>query len=62
LFNVESVEAELAPAPTSNRVFIFLPQRAAELEEVQRQFPGGSRQFVNGQYASPLFITYTVSP
>ncbi len=61
LFNVETAQAELAPAPTANRVFLFLPQREAELAEVQRQFPGGSRQFVNGQYAAPLFIAYTVT-
>ncbi len=62
LFNVESPGAELAPAATANRVFIFLPQREAELAEVQRDFPGGSRQSINGHYASPLFITYAVSP
>lgn len=61
LFNVESPEAELAPAATTNRVFIFLPQREAELAKVERQFPSGSRQLINGYYASPLFIIYSVN-
>ena len=62
LFNVESAEATLPPAPTANQLFIFLPQREAELAEVQRQFPGGERQQFNGQYASPLFTIYKFQP
>jgi hypothetical protein len=62
LFNVESAEAALPPAPTANQLFIFLPQREAELAEVQRQFPEGERQQVNGHYASPLFTIYKVQP
>jgi hypothetical protein len=58
LFNVESPEAELAAAATTNQIFIFLPQREAELAAVESQFPGGQRSQVNGYYASPLFIVY----
>lgn len=58
LFNVESIEAQLAPAPTANQIFIFLPQREAELAAVQAQFPGGERKQFDGYYASPLFIVY----
>jgi hypothetical protein len=62
LFNVELPETPLAPAPTANQLFIFLPQRAAELAGVQRQFPGGTSQQVNGHYASPLFTIYQFQP
>ena len=58
LFNVESPEAERAAAATPNQIFIFLPQREAELAAVESQYPGGQRSQVNGYYASPLFIVY----
>ena len=59
-FNVDSAEATLPPAPTQNKVFIFLPQRIEEMTAVQQQFPGGTTVRVDGQYAAPLF-TYYVS-
>ena len=60
LFNVESFDSPLPPAPTGNQIFIFLPQREMELTAVAAQFPDGTRQQVNGYYASPLFISYQV--
>lgn len=60
LFNVESPDAALPDAPTDNLVFIFLPQREVELAAIQNQYPGGSRQTIDGYYATPLFITYEV--
>ncbi|WP_420642914.1 methyltransferase domain-containing protein [Candidatus Leptofilum sp.] len=62
LFNVESAEAERPLAPTTNQIFIFLPQRAAELVTVAAQFPGGSQQQIDGQYAAPLFTIYKFQP
>ena len=59
-FNVDSAESALPPAPTQNKVFIFLPQRLEEMTAVQQQFPGGTTVRVDGQYAAPLF-TYYVS-
>ena len=58
LFNVETPDSQLPPAPTADQIFIFLPQREAELAAIQTQFPGGKRQQFNGYYASPLFIVY----
>jgi hypothetical protein len=62
LFNVESAGAPLIPAPTTNQLFIFLPQRESEMADVQQQFPGGNWQQVNGYYASPLFTIYQFQP
>ncbi|MCP4415708.1 MAG: methyltransferase domain-containing protein, partial [Chloroflexi bacterium] len=60
LFNVESADAQLAPATTANNIFVFLPQRVEELTAVQTQFPTGQRREIDGYYASPLFILYEV--
>ncbi|MCA9897453.1 MAG: methyltransferase domain-containing protein [Anaerolineales bacterium] len=62
LFNVDSPESERAPAPTANQIFIFLPQRQAELVAVEQAFPGGTSQQVNGRYAAPLFTVYQYQP
>ena len=60
LFNVDSIDSPLPPAPTENQIFIFLPQRQGELETIATKFPNGERQQVNGFYASPLFISYEI--
>ncbi|HUM71279.1 MAG TPA: hypothetical protein PLK31_20825, partial [Chloroflexota bacterium] len=55
--------AEPLPAvgtPAPNRVFVFLPERAADLTAVQQQYPGGVVESVDGRYRSPLFFTYTL--
>jgi hypothetical protein len=62
LFNVESPGQLLPPAPTNNQIFVFLPQREAELAAIETQFPGGTRQQFNGQYAAPLFTVYQRQP
>jgi hypothetical protein len=62
LFNVDEAETELPPAPSTNQIFIFLPQREVELATVAAQFPGGTRQQINGHYATPLFTIYQFQP
>ncbi|MCA9917856.1 MAG: methyltransferase domain-containing protein [Anaerolineales bacterium] len=62
LFNVDSPEAERPLAATTNQIFIFLPQRQAELVAVEQAFPGGTSRQVNGRYATPLFIVYQYQP
>ncbi|MEM7115556.1 MAG: glycosyltransferase family 39 protein [Chloroflexota bacterium] len=59
LFDVET-GAELQPAPTASRIFIFLPERAGEVSSVQTQFPNGELSFIPGAYADPLFTVYEV--
>ncbi|MFZ1396869.1 MAG: methyltransferase domain-containing protein [Candidatus Promineifilaceae bacterium] len=61
LFNVALAE-ERPFAPTPNQIFIFLPQRQAEMRDVEQQHPGGSWQQVNGRYAAPLFTVYQFQP
>lgn len=60
LFDVETADAALQPAPTTSRVFIFLPERSGEISSVQTQFPDGNLTFVSGAYADPLFTVYEV--
>lgn len=62
LFNVGMDETTVPPAPTENRVFIFLPQREEELDEIMRQYPNGTQESVDGQYTSPLFTLYKFQP
>ncbi|WP_420631548.1 methyltransferase domain-containing protein [Candidatus Leptofilum sp.] len=62
LFNVESAEALLPQASTANQIFIFLPQRAAELPSVAAQFPDGTQKQIDGSYAAPLFTIYEFKP
>ncbi|MCA9945535.1 MAG: hypothetical protein KC449_18755, partial [Anaerolineales bacterium] len=61
-FNVETADSQLASAPTTDRLFIFLPQRQGEMTLVQQQFPNGTFQHVNGYYAAPLFTVYLFEP
>ena len=62
LFNVEPTESERPLALTAHQIFLFLPQRQAELATVEQQYPGGSLQQINGQYATPLFTVYQFQP
>jgi len=59
LFDVEP-NGERHAAPTSNQLYIFLPERADELTQIQTQFPGGEVQTFAGYYADPLFSVYEV--
>ncbi len=60
LFDVNPPENELAPAPTPNRTFIFLPERSNELEKIRGMFPNGRLQTIAGFHADPLFFVYEV--
>jgi hypothetical protein len=61
LFDVITSEDKLPVASTTNRVFIFLPERMNELDAVEAAYPGGRETAVAGFYANPLFIAYEVS-
>jgi hypothetical protein len=60
LFDVPEAGAELPPADTPNRVFIFLPERANERTAVEEAYPGGQIRSLSGFYANPLFYAYEV--
>ncbi|KAA3664363.1 MAG: methyltransferase domain-containing protein [Chloroflexi bacterium] len=59
LFDVEP-DGELPDSLTTNQLYIFLPERAAEMTQIQAQFPGGETQSFAGYYADPLFYVYEV--
>ncbi|MCP5096421.1 MAG: methyltransferase domain-containing protein [Chloroflexi bacterium] len=59
LFDME--EAAAPPTPTSaNQVYIFLPERAGELDIVQTAYPDGETQLIAGYYGDPLYYVYEV--
>lgn len=63
LFNVSPPpDAALPPvqsaAPAAQITFLFLPERYAELTQVQQAYPGGQLRRVAGEYADPLFYIY----
>lgn len=53
--------AQIMPPPDGKRpLFIFLPEREAELAVVQQRFPGGTVERFQGEWESVvLFIAYT---
>lgn len=58
-------EGETAVIPEPNNpslTFIFLPERAQELEAVQTGYPNGEQKTISGFHANPLFYTYEVTP
>ncbi|MBK8987871.1 MAG: methyltransferase domain-containing protein [Chloroflexi bacterium] len=60
LFDVPDADAEL-PAPSGDQLtFIFLPERAAEMEEVGAVYPNGRAYSQPGHHADPLFYVYEV--
>jgi hypothetical protein len=62
LFDVVSAEetAVLPQTDADHLTFIFLPERAGEMEEVRRIFPDGEEETAVGYHANPLFYTYEV--
>jgi hypothetical protein len=56
--------SDLTPPPTltGTTLFIALPERAAELDIVQRWFPDGERRNVYDSHGNTLYISYTVRP
>ncbi|MBE2223500.1 MAG: glycosyltransferase family 39 protein [Anaerolineae bacterium] len=64
LFDVPP-EGETAVFPevaTPTLTFIFLPERAGEIEATQAAYPGGTQHAYAGYHANPLFYTYEVTP
>jgi SAM-dependent methyltransferase len=57
LFNVEDPAAAL-PVQSDALVFIYIPERSAELAETQARLPGGRVQTFPGHLANPLFYAY----
>lgn len=53
--------AQIMPPPDGKRpLFIFLPEREAELALVQQRFPGGTVERFQGEWEPVvLFIAYT---
>lgn len=49
-----------APAPGTDLVFIFLPERSHELNQMVDRYPDGSVLTFDGAFASPLFYAYEV--
>ena len=61
LFDVEQGQT-LPNAHTDKLIFIFLPERAAEIEAVQATYPNGKLETFSGYYADPLYHVYQVIP
>ncbi|RMH00669.1 MAG: hypothetical protein D6706_03355, partial [Chloroflexi bacterium] len=59
LFDVTDPNA-LPPAATPNQVFIFLPERFGEAEQIQAHFPEGELHLFDGYHANPLLYVYEV--
>ncbi len=60
LYDVNAPDDELAPAAAANRAFIFLPERAGEIERTRALYPNGRLQTFPGFHADPLFYVYEV--
>ncbi len=54
--------ADLPHPPTSQVVYLFLPERADELPAVQATWPAGDLRTFQGYLANPLFLAYEVRP
>jgi 4-amino-4-deoxy-L-arabinose transferase-like glycosyltransferase len=62
LYSDEEVALSPTASETPNLTFIYLPERLAELEAIQQQFPDGHLRQFDGYYSSPLFYAYEVRP
>lgn len=62
--NLFDVEDPAAPLPVENGslVFIYIPERSAEVEQTQARLPGGEIRRFSGNFADPLFYAYEVQP
>ncbi len=59
LFDV--AESTGSPTPSSQNVsFIFLPERAGEIDAVEEMYPNGRAYSLPGHHANPLFYIYEV--
>lgn len=63
LFDVDiDPDAALSPPSTPNMLFLFLPERAPEAQEMQMIYPGGQFLSFGGSFANPLFYSLVVGP
>ncbi len=60
LYDVNEPGEALLPAQTPNRTFIFLPERANEIERTKAMVANGRLQTIPGFHANPLFYIYEV--
>jgi 4-amino-4-deoxy-L-arabinose transferase-like glycosyltransferase len=58
LFNVEADETPAAAA--GSRLFLYVPQRSQEAQQVQLDLPGGQLVVLRGRHADPLFYAYEI--
>jgi SAM-dependent methyltransferase/4-amino-4-deoxy-L-arabinose transferase-like glycosyltransferase len=57
-FNVEPDEAP--PAANGPRIFLYMPQRSQEAQQVQLNLPSGQLLVFRGHHTDPLFYAYEI--
>jgi SAM-dependent methyltransferase/4-amino-4-deoxy-L-arabinose transferase-like glycosyltransferase len=60
--DVEGTNLLPPAAPDSRTVYIYVPDRSAELTLAQETYPEGQMRVFEGHHASPLFYVYEVQP
>ena len=60
LFDVPEGGPPASGFDTTNEVFIFLPERYGELQNLRDKYPSGQERAFSGYYADPLFYVYEV--
>jgi 4-amino-4-deoxy-L-arabinose transferase-like glycosyltransferase len=60
--DIEEVNLLPNAAPDGNTVYLYVPERSAELTLAQEAFPGGQTRIFQGYHASPLFYAYELQP
>jgi hypothetical protein len=55
-------EGEQPQPPDGNTVYLFIPERAAEIPIVQSLYPNGRVLTFEGFHANPLFYAYEIQP
>jgi hypothetical protein len=60
IFDIEESPAALPQTDSANRLFIYLPERYAEIAGAKADFPDGEEKTFTGYHASPLFHVYEV--
>jgi SAM-dependent methyltransferase/4-amino-4-deoxy-L-arabinose transferase-like glycosyltransferase len=58
--NLFNVEADETPAAAGSRLFLYVPQRSQEAQQVQLDLPGGQLIVFRGRHADPLFYAYEI--
>jgi 4-amino-4-deoxy-L-arabinose transferase-like glycosyltransferase/SAM-dependent methyltransferase len=60
LFDISEPAAALPATATGPLLFIYVPERAGEMQAAEEQYPHGRRQTFAGAHANPLFYSYEV--